>query len=564
MKNRILFYCAVLAMNNIVTAQVPGGVEYFRYPLNIPARLNANFGEMRPNHFHMGLDLSTEGRENLPVLAPADGYIARMKIETGGFGRAIYVNHPNGTTTLYAHMNRFIPPAERFLKEKQYEQRTWKIDVNLPENLIPVKKGQLIGYSGNTGASQGPHVHFEIRDTRTENCLNPLLYDLSLRDQTPPDLYRLAFYDRDKSIYEQQPTLIPVIKKDGTYRTTSLVQLPFKHAFLAIQATDRMTGVPNPNGIYSARLLKNGQLLSGFTMNDIGYDKTRYLNGHIDHVYRMKGGPYLQMLFPPRSYDLDQYQLGSSNNHLDVPLQAERFELEVADAHGNKSMLSFDLQQKPGAVTASQDAASNRIVPNQYNVMEDADVQFVFNEKTFYDGFQFGWRSLYANGLSALSPVYQTYPEFIPVHNYFTLRLRPNRTLGLINQDRVLIKRNYRGKVELKKASAERGWFSAQFRDLGFFQLLEDLEPPTVSSSFGNGLTVRAGSRIVIEVGDNNGVIREFNGFADEQWLMFVPSGNKFVYTVDEHLSPGEHKLSVVVYDEAGNKTIREWTIKRI
>jgi len=560
----MILICSLLLVNCVLQAQVPGGADYFRYPLNIPARLNANFGEMRPNHFHMGLDLSTEGRENLPVLAPADGYIARMKIETGGFGRALYVNHPNGTTTLYAHLNRFIPQAEAYLKEKQYEQKSWKLDINVPENLIPVKKGQLIGYSGNTGASQGPHVHFEIRDTRTENCLNPLLYDLSLKDITPPDIFRLAFYDRDKSVYEQQPILIPVIKKEGKYKPVHLVQLPFKNAFLAIQATDRMTGVPNANGIFSASLSKDGKPITGFFMHDIGYDNTRYLNGHIDHVYRMKGGPYLQMLFPPKAYDLEHYQKSSSRDHFDVPLQAETFDLEVADAHGNKSYLSFDIQQKPGVSSTLGEQPTNRIIPNQYNVMEDADVQFVFNEKTFYDAFSFGWKSLYANGIAELSPVYQTHPEFIPVHNYFTLRLRPNRSLGLINPDRVVIKRNYRGKVELKKATQERGWFAAQFRDLGFFQLLEDLDPPRVSAAFGDGLTVRAGSRIVIDVTDNNRFIREFNGFAGNQWLMFVPVGNRYVYIVDEHLPVGEHKLSVVVYDEAGNQTIREWNIKRI
>ena len=563
MKCRILI-CGMLFIGASLKAQVPGGADYFRYPLNIPARINANFGEMRPNHFHMGLDLSTEGRQNLPVVAPADGYIARMKIETGGFGRAIYVNHPNGTTTLYAHMNRFIPQAEAYLKEKQYEQKSWKIDTNIPENLIAVKKGQLIGYSGNTGASQGPHVHFEIRDTRTENCINPLLYDLSLMDETPPDLYRLAFYDRDRSIYEQQPILMPVTKKEGKYRAATLVQLPFKNAFLAIQATDRMTGIPNPNGIYSAALFKDGKPITGFFMNDIGYDKTRYLNGHIDHIYRLKGGPYLQMLFPPKSYDLTHYQKSSSQDHFDVPLQAETFDLEVADAHGNKSYLTFDIQQKPSVVVAIAEQSSNRIIPNQYNVMEDGDVQFVFNDKTFYDAFSFGWKSLYANGLAELSPVYQTYPDLIPVHNYFTLRLRPNRNLALINADRVVMKRNYRGKVELKKAIQERGWFSAQFRDLGFFQLLEDLDPPRVSAAFGDGLTVKAGSRIAIDVADNNHFIREFNGFAENQWLMFVPVGNRYVYTVDEHLPIGEHKLRVVVYDEAGNQTIREWNIKRL
>lgn len=561
---RFAFFLMLVPSASHLFAQLPGGKDYFRYPLNIPPRLNANFGEMRPNHFHMGLDLFTERRENLPVIAPADGYIARLKIETGGFGRAIYINHPNGTTTLYAHMNRFIPQAESYLKDKQYEQRTWKIDLNLPAGLIQVKKGQLIGYSGNTGASQGPHVHFEIRDTRTENCLNPLLYDFSIPDNNAPDVYRLAFYDRDKSVYEQSPVLVPLLKKSGVYQPAAGIQLPFQRAFLAVQATDRMSGIPNPNGIYSAALRKDGQLLTQFIMNDIGYDKTRYLNGHIDHVYRMKGGAYLQMLFPPRSYELAHYQTPASQGHFDVPLSETPYQLEVADAYGNRSLVSFSLVQKQGVNAAITHQGGHRIVPGQYNIIEDQSIQFVFNERTFYDAFTFGWNSLYANGLAELSPVIQTYPDHIPVHENFTLRIKPNRSMSMINSDRVVIKRSYRGKTEIKKAVAERGWFSASFRDLGFFQLLEDDIPPVVTAPISNGMSFRAGSRIVVDVSDNNKFIRAFDGFAGTQWLMFQPMGNRFVYTVDEHLPIGEHKLTVVVYDEAGNSTTREWTIKRI
>jgi len=553
----------MLIRMNLLSAQAPGGSDYFRYPLNLIPRLNANFGEMRPNHFHMGLDLSTEGKVNMPVLAPADGYISRMKIETGGFGRAIYLNHPNGTTTLYAHMNRFIPDAEAYLKERQYAEQSWKIDVMVPDKLIPVKKGQLIGYSGNTGASQGPHVHFEIRDTKTENCLNPLLYSLSLYDQTPPDVFRLAFYDRDKSVYEQSPLLVPVYKKDGVLKPASLIQLPFKNAFMAIQATDRMTGIPNPNGIYSAALFRQGEQLSGFTMNDISYDKTRYLNGHIDYAYRMRGGPYLQMLFPPKGYGLDHYQNNSSRDHFDVPLQAENFSLVVSDAHGNSSKIEFDIQQKPSNTSLNSISSKNRIIPNQYNIIEEEDVQFVFNETAFYDAFNFELRTFYTTGTAELSSVIQALPENIPVNNLFSIRIRPNRNVSLVNADRVIIKRSYRGKTEFKKAKLEKGWFVAQFRDLGFFQLLQDIEPPNIRAVFSDGLVVRSGSRIIIELSDNNSVISQFIGKANEKWLMFQPAGNKYIYTVDEHLPVGEHKLSVIVYDEAGNSSTREWKIKR-
>jgi len=554
-------FCLFLAANGV--AQPPGGLNYFSYPLPIKPKLNANFGEMRNNHFHMGLDLSTEGRENLPVLAPADGYLARIKIETGGFGRALYVNHPNGTTTLYAHMNRFIPAAEQFLRTKQYEQQTWKIDVNLPADLIPLKKGQLIGYSGNTGASQGPHVHFEIRDTKTENCLNPLLYRFPLHDVTPPDVYRLVFYDRDKSIFEQSPIPFTLVRMGNEFKPLGLVELPFDRAFMAIQATDRMTGIPNPNGFFSASLFKDDGLISSFEMDNIGYDKTRYLNGHIDYPTRAKGGGYYQMLFPPKGYAVDMYKPSdAAADHIRVSSVPESYSIKVTDAYGNSSYVEFRVSRKAGERQANV-FSGEQMEPNALNVYEDENIQFVFKEDAFYDAFHFSLQTFYANSMAELSSVYQALPADIPVQSYFTARLKPNRNNLLVNKERVVMKRTYKAKTEIKKAVEEKGWYAAQFRDFGFFQLLEDLQPPSLSSSLQSGATVRAGSRIVFDAADNNKVIKEFKGSVDGQWLMFQPSGSRFVYTVDEHFPLGEHKLSVVVYDEAGNNTTREYIIKR-
>ena len=559
----LIGYVSWMIVAASAVAQPPGGLNYFSYPLSIKPKLNANFGEMRNNHFHMGLDLSTEGRENLPVLAPADGYLARIKIETGGFGRALYINHPNGTTTLYAHMNRFIPAAEQFLKAKQYEQQSWKIDVNLPADLIPLKKGQLIGYSGNTGASQGPHVHFEIRDTRTENCLNPLLYRFPLQDVTPPDVYRLVFYDRDKSIFEQAPVPFSLVRLGNEFRPVGLVELPFDRAFIAIQATDRMTGIPNPNGFFSASLFKDEGLISSFELDNIGYDKTRYLNGHIDYPTRAKGGGYYQMLFPPKGYGVDMYKPSDTDiDHIRVSSTPEAYSIKVTDAYGNSSYVEFRVVRKPGERAANV-FSGELMEPNALNVYEDENIQFVFKEDAFYDAFHFSVQSFYANSAVELSSVYQALPADIPVQSYFTTRLKPNRNNLLVNKDRVVMKRTYKAKTDIKKAVEEKGWYAAQFRDFGYFQLLEDLQPPSISSSLQSGATVRTGSRIVFDVADNNKVIRDFKASVDGQWLMFQPSGSRFAYTVDEHFPLGEHKLSVVVYDEAGNNTTREYIIKR-
>ena len=181
--------------------------NYFSWPVAAVKALSANFGELRPNHYHMGFDCRTDQKQNLPVVAAADGYITKVRIEPFGFGRSIYINHPNGLTTLYAHLNEFYPELEKYVKEQQYKLKSWKVNLDIPQNLFPVKKDSLIAFSGNTGSSQGPHLHFEIRDTKTEKVLNPGLFGFGVPDSIPPDIYRLAIYDRRVSTYEQSPKL---------------------------------------------------------------------------------------------------------------------------------------------------------------------------------------------------------------------------------------------------------------------------------------------------------------------------------------------------------------------
>jgi murein DD-endopeptidase MepM/ murein hydrolase activator NlpD len=560
MKMKLLLVLLIFIYGEVF-AQPKGVPEYFSYPLSIDPRLNANFGEMRPNHFHMGLDLSTESRENLPVYAPADGFISRMKIETGGFGRAIYMDHPNGTTTLYAHMNRFIPAAENYLEDQQYVQETWKIDLKVPAGLLPVKKGQLIGYSGNTGASQGPHVHFEIRDTETENCLNPLRFRFLLPDVTPPDVFRLVFYDRDKSVYEQTPIVYPLIKKGNQYHVANRVELPFEKVFMSIQATDRMTGVPNANGIFAASLKLDNQLVTSFRLDNISYDQTRYLNGHIDYTHKMKGGAYFQMLFPAKKMDLPVYS-SINKQYFSISELEQDAEIEVLDAYENKSVVNFSIKHKPGALIV-QESTGQLMIAGELNIYDDEQIQFVFKEDAFYDDFHFSLQSTYASAAHDASPVYQTLPVDIPVQSYFKVRIKPSKDIDLLNPDRLVVKRSYRGKTEIKKAAQEKDGFSASFRDFGFFQLLHDIQPPHVSTHLHDGARLKAGSSIHFDVLDDLKVIKEFRVTVDGNWLMFKPSGIRYSYVVDEHFPVGEHKLTVLVIDEAGNTVSKDFQVTR-
>ena len=559
---RFLFWVIVFSFlpdhSNAQALKIP---KQFEYPLNIQPRLNANFGEMRPNHFHMGLDLNTQANENLPVFAPADGFVSRVKIESGGFGRAIYLNHPNGLTTVYAHMNMFMPKVEKFLEKKQYEQESWKIDLQMPVGLFKVRKGQIIGYSGNTGASEGPHVHFEIRDTKTENCLNPLMFGLEMQDHVAPDINQLVFYDYDKSIYEQLPVMVGLVKKGNTYYPIKKIELPYEKVMIGIVARDRLDGSANPNGIFRALLLKENKPIAGFKLENISYDFTKNQSGHIDYMLRSEGGPYVQLMHRPKYFPLDIYP-----NEINQPfLRNENifsgYAIEVSDVHENLARIEFEVRKS--AVPSFNNVAGQKMQLGAKNLLRQDNFQIEFPVDAFYDAVHLQVKTKLPTGENEISSSYETEPSNIPVNNAFVVKIKPNKDFVKIDTARVVMRKIYKSKVEVKKAVFSKDGFLASFKELGMYQLIQDLEPPKIVLGIQNGSTLKAGSIINVSVSDNLKSIRSFVARVDGKWIMFTPRGNQYSYRVDEHFPLGEHLLSIVVYDEAGNQSVQSIKVKR-
>lgn len=563
-KYLFLIFLTIAIAVNVFSQQsaVPSYVKgYFRYPLDIPARLNANFGEMRPNHFHMGLDLFTLRKENLNIYAAAAGYVSRVKIEPGGFGNAIYLAHPNGTTTLYAHMNSFFPALEQYVKQEQYKSESWEQDLEVPAGLFPVKKGDIIGKSGNTGGSQGPHVHFEIRETATEKCMNPLLWGFNIPDNVPPDIHKIVLYNREKSIYEQPPLVVTAVRTaTGSYRAT-VPKLSWSKMVMAVHATDRMTAVPNNNGIYETTLYEGDNPVAGFKLDRIGYDETRYLNAHIDYRTRTSGGSYVQFLMPLPGDRLDVYPYSERGQFIELADTAvHEYRLEVRDPYGNTSSLQFALQRSP--VNQLNPVQPNLMRPDEVNVFENENLEVYIPENTLYDSIYFKYSTSPGGQPETYSAVHLIHSGYVPLHSNFTVRIKPDKTIPYDLRDRVLVKKTTRSSVMVKKASWVMGKYSAEFRDFGSFQLIADRQAPVIGGLV-NGANLSKYSRIVLQVSDNNRQIRNFRAELDGKWLRFVQRGNSFRYVFDEKCRPGKHQLKISVEDEAGNIATREFTFIR-
>ena len=566
----LLFFYSAISAQFFPVKNYPKG--YFIYPVEARISLAANFGELRPNHYHMGLDCRTDQVQNKIVRAAAEGYIARVSIAPFGFGRAIYINHPNGLTTVYGHLNNFYPELEKYVKEKQYQLQSWQVSLEIPANLFPVKKGQFIARSGSTGGSQGPHCHFEIRDTKTDKVLNELLFGLPIPDNVPPTIIRLAMYDRTKSTYSQSPELFSLKKgivrhNDGigeeNYTTIQdVIAVNTDKVSFGISANDKQSGSNNPNGIYEAAIFLDGQPLSAFQLDSISYDETRYVNANVDYKTRASGGPYIQYLSRLPGYPQGVYkdingdgviQLNDQNIH--------QVKIVVKDTNGNTSVLEFKIRK--GVVTQAINSNSfskdeKEFLPGFVNVFENENLQIYLPAATLYDSVKFTHSEKTSVSSQAFSNVYSILSGLVPAQVYFTVRIKTNKPVDERLSGKILMKRTWKDKSEVVKANKNGDWYSAKFNAFGNFELIADDEPPVINASFHDDANLSHATRIIITPKDNNDEIKNFRAELDGQWLRFTnDKGRLFIYTFDEKCPRGKHELKISVEDEAGNRAER-------
>lgn len=557
----LLFLPVFLHAQLINYSSYPKG--YFKWPVEAKPALVANFGELRPNHYHMGLDCRTDQKENVPILAAADGYIAKVKIEPFGFGRAIYINHPNGLTTLYAHLNKFTPELEKYITEQQYKLKQWKIFIDIPEYLFPVNQGDFIAYSGNTGGSQGPHLHFEIRDTETDKVLNPLLFGFPIEDNIPPDILRLAVYDRRISTYEQTPAVYPLKKINGVYVPAGgTINVKSDKVSFAITSFDRYTGSTNQNGIYGAVLMENSKLLIRFEMDSISYDETRYLNAHIDYKTKSSGGSYLQHLSTlPGHANGIYHSSGEEDGIISLAdVASKTITIKVYDANNNISTLQFNIH-KTEPMSDVSETSGILFKPGHVNIFENNSLSFYLPENSIYDAFHFQYREMTTpDG----RPIYQLHNTSVPVQQYFPIKIKDD--FPIKDTGRIVMKRFFNAKDDFKKAIYDQGWYKASFREFGNVQLILDTEPPTVTPLWGfrDGIHLSGKNRIAFAVTDNTEEIDSFTALLDGKWLRFSNDKAKtFIYDVDEYCGFGEHNLTIIVKDLVGNTTTKTYHFTR-
>ena len=291
MKEKNLFVWGILIISLSFGLQAQRATP----PLEIPLLLSGNFGEFRGSHFHAGLDIKTKGRQGFKVKSILAGSIRRIKVSTSGYGKTLYVEHADGTTSVYAHLQKFAPKIEKIVKQLQYQKERFLIQSYHKSNELVVRQGEVIGYSGNTGGSLGPHLHFELRDSKTQMPLNPLTLNFDIKDTQRPVVRNLYYYNLEDSI-QKKKTEIPIVRKNDSLYTTDILHW-FGKKGIGIRMYDRQDLSYNKNGIYQIKILLNGKETIKYNFDSISFDDGKLISTLIDYSTYKTEGFRIQKLF---------------------------------------------------------------------------------------------------------------------------------------------------------------------------------------------------------------------------------------------------------------------------
>ena len=526
-------------------------------PLEIPFSISGTFGEPRSSHFHLGVDIKTQGKEGLEVKSISSGSVSRIRISLGGYGKAIYIDHPNKTTSVYAHLKKFAPKIESYIKKFQYENETYTIQKFPKKDKLLIEKGEVIGFSGNTGGSSGPHLHFEIREKKSQKPLNPLLYDLPVNDLVRPQLQKLfIFYTHENVILNRiQPILLERVN-DSLYKT-AMIETSGKIG-IGIQMFDRQDYSYSRNGVYSTKVFVNGKIISHYKFDKLIINESKKLYQVIDYknytqkrlkIFKLfyKSGNKLNFMNTLVDQGIFKVELGKSYQII----------IEIEDFSGNKS-----------TIEAFIEGTENKIKPVELRgrlIKTDREYSFTlknkelfFPSKTFFNDVKI---ELFEN-----KDQIEIGPNLFPIANSFEIKFGFNEKDSLRSAQTFIAKKMKKSLVYLP-TKLEENKLIAKVNELGVYTLARDSVAPTVvPDNFKKNQWLSNYKSLNLKIEDDFSGIKKYRGTINGEWVLFEYEPKRKILTYDffdKYSEKLKHNLELEVEDNVGNKKIYKTTFFR-
>ncbi|NMH86072.1 M23 family metallopeptidase [Flavivirga algicola] len=550
----LFFTASVLFLN----AQNNYPQDYFSSPLEVPLILSGTFAELRSNHFHSGLDIKTQQRTGLKVKASADGYVSRIKVSHYGYGKALYITHPNGYTTVYAHLQRFAPEIQAYIKKHQYEKESYQIELFPSAEVLPVTKNSIVAYSGNTGGSGGPHLHYEIRDNK-ERPINPMLFGIDIKDSTYPIIKSIYAYPLDENSFinktntKQKLRLIPL--KNGDYTIKNIEA--YGHIGFGIETIDRQDLAANSNGVYNIQTFLNGRKNFELDFRRFSFNETKHINQLIDYEHYTTKKKQVQKLFR-KNNPLSLYKSIVKDGYLSIEDSTYSvYKIRVSDYKKNEAWVTINIKGSKNNISEPQKPHTTPyyVKANKNTNLEEGHFSIDFQKDTFYDDFYMD---------------FEVKNDTLTLHkNVVPAKKRFNITYDLssyadADKSKLCIARliGYKKRAVYTSTKRKGNLLVARTKALGTFTLATDsIKPKITPANFKDGQWLSKYRYLKIEIEDEFSGISKYRATINGKWILMEYDYKTKTLTHDFNdgiITDTKNNLKVIVTDNVGNNSTFE------
>ena len=527
-------------------------------PLDIPLAISGTFGEIRSSHFHAGLDIKTGGKQGLKVRTVLDGSVSRIRVSTTGYGKAVYIDHPNGTTSVYAHLKNFSPKIESYIKEAQYEKESYAIE-KFPKNELAVLKGEVIGFSGNTGGSSGPHLHFEIRDTKNQMPFNPMIFNIDVVDTKKPVIQKLFLFHENnfgEDIITQKIELEKI--SDGLYKAPKIYTSG--KIGIGLQMYDNQDlSLFNKNGIHSIKIFMDDKIISDYNYNNIKFDDSQYLNLLIDYKEFKSKKIRVQKLFNPNNSNISFIDKDEKNGKFSIE-ENKSYDLliEISDFKKNTSRIEMKITGRETNFIHPT-IEGELILPENEYLFKFKDQTVHLKKNTFY----------YPTRLN----VYKDHdsikinPDISLFKKSFSIEFFANKYDSISKRQSFIARLNKKKKIAYSPTIIKDSIFITKSVQAGTYFLAKDSIPPKIKPiNFKKNQWLSKSKFLKVKIEDDLSGIKSYEGKINGKWALFEyePKNKNLIYNFNDlKFKSGKQDLKLKVTDNVGNESIFQTTFYR-